>query len=629
MTPASEHIEQHQHPLVGRASFKTIILAVAIAVAIFVFDLLTPLGVAGGVPYVALVLIGIWFPRDKDIVILAAVGSALTVLGYFVSPPGGDHWVVLLNRGLALFAIWAVAIHMVSRFRLKEASMRADEQKNIAHKRLLDAFESVPTMMALYDSEDRFVQCNQEYKKALHKVADMLVPGTSFHDISLSGAQRGMVKGYEDRPEEWVRVRTERLHNPGSPVLHQQQDGRWVLTADHKVADGSTFITRTDVSAVFKAETALREIESRFKKSQDYASIGTWDWNILDGSLFWSEQIMPLFGYEPGSVETTYENFVAAIHPDDRKQVTDAVQDCVENGAEYDVEHRVVWTDGTVRWLHEKGNVERDEDGTPLKMLGVVWDITGRKEAQIAMHLALKQADIANKVKSELMANMSHELRTPLNAIIGFTGSIMAETFGPIGNEKYLEYIDHISSSGQHLLELINDILDVSAIEVGKLELHEDNMVVDDLIESSIQLIKERADLKQIQLHTNLQADLPILYADARRMKQILLNLLSNAVKFTPDEGTVTLSASQNNDGACVFITADTGIGMSDTERTKAMTQFGQVDSSLSRKEEGTGLGLPLTMGLVELHGGTFHMVSEKGVGTTVTVTLPPERMVS
>ena len=235
----------------------------------------------------------------------------------------------------------------------------------------------------------------------------------------------------------------------------------------------------------------------------------------------------------------------------------------------------------------------------------------------------------ASNAKSSFLSNMSHELRTPLNAIIGFTGAIKAEIFGPVGNDKYLEYIDHIGSSGQHLLELINDILDVSAIEAGKLELHEDNIVVDDLVEASIQFIKARAEQKQIHLHTDIQTALPMLYADTRRMKQILLNLLSNAVKFTPDEGTVTLSVSQNNGGGHVFITTDTGIGMSDVELAKAMVQFGQVDSCLNRKEEGTGLGLPLTMGLVELHGGMLDIISEKGVGTTVTLTFPPARAVS
>ena len=153
-------------------------------------------------------------------------------------------------------------------------------------------------------------------------------------------------------------------------------------------------------------------------------------------------------------------------------------------------------------------------------------------------------------------------------------------------------------------------------------------MVVDDLVESSIRLISDRAKQKQIHLKTNVQKSLPLFYADARRIKQILLNLLSNAVKFTPDKGSVTLSVSLEDDGGHVFIVTDTGVGMNHVELAKAMTQFGQVDSGLSRKEQGSGLGLPLTKGLIDLHGGTIDIISEKGDGTTVTVKFTRERVV-
>ena len=282
--------------------------------------------------------------------------------------------------------------------------------------------------------------------------------------------------------------------------------------------------------------------------------------------------------------------------------------------------------DGTHFWVNETIGPVRDESGAISHYVATHEDITPRKEAEITMKQAVEQSEIANRAKSELLANMSHELRTPLNAIIGFTGSIKAETFGPLGHEKYSEYINDISGSGQHLLELINDILDVSAIEAGKLELHEDPLVIEDLVEASVRLIQDRADHKNINLNVNVADSLPTLYADVRRMKQILLNLISNAIKFTPNDGMVTLSVTYDEARGHVFTIIDNGIGMNHVELAKAMSEFGQVDSGLNRKEEGTGLGLPLTKGLVELHGGTFDITSEKGKGTTVTIHLPKER---
>ncbi len=242
---------------------------------------------------------------------------------------------------------------------------------------------------------------------------------------------------------------------------------------------------------------------------------------------------------------------------------------------------------------------------------------------------SMEKVSIANRAKSELMANMSHELRTPLNAIIGFSSFIKDEILGPIGNDKYKEYLDDISHSGQHLLELINDILDVSAIESGKLELHESEQRIADLADASIRLVRPRAMEGSVNLDSAINEDLPGLYADGRRVKQILLNLLSNAVKLTPPDGTVLLDVSLDDAGAHVLTITDNGIGMNEEELGKAMTEFGQVGRSNAEKHEGAGLGLPLTKGLVELHGGSFGISSAKNKGTSVTVTFPKERVVT
>jgi signal transduction histidine kinase len=215
-----------------------------------------------------------------------------------------------------------------------------------------------------------------------------------------------------------------------------------------------------------------------------------------------------------------------------------------------------------------------------------------------------------------------------LNAIIGFSEVITNETFGPIGSVKYREYTNDIHESGHHLLGLINDILDLSKVESGTEELHEDKIEIPEIISSALKMVRQRAEQGGIKLEIELRDQLPALRADERKLKQILVNLLSNAIKFTDAGGNVTLSVRCRMDSGYVFQIADTGIGIAPEDIPKALSRFGQVDGDLNRQFEGTGLGLPLTKALVELHGGALDLQSEVGVGTTVTVRFPAERLV-
>jgi len=269
---------------------------------------------------------------------------------------------------------------------------------------------------------------------------------------------------------------------------------------------------------------------------------------------------------------------------------------------------------------------ERMSDGSTFL---VNTDITERKAADEAMLAIVKESEIANRTKSEFLANMSHELRTPLNAIIGFSEIIKDDTFGPVGSTKYREYADDIHTSGQHLLALINDILDLSKVESGSNELHEESNDIPEIANAIMKLVLGLAHTGNVKLELDVSDDISKLYADERKVKQILLNLLSNAIKFTPDGGKVTLKIWSRAASGYVFQVIDTGIGIAFEDIPKALTPFQQIDSGLNRRHEGTGLGLPLTKSLVEMHGGYLDLQSEVGVGTTVTVRFPAERIVT
>ncbi len=254
-------------------------------------------------------------------------------------------------------------------------------------------------------------------------------------------------------------------------------------------------------------------------------------------------------------------------------------------------------------------------------------ELAERKTEAMRLRDVTRGAVMATQAKSELLANVSHELRTPLNAIIGFSEILESQMIGTIENPKYREYIGDIGVAGRHLLNLINDILDFSKLESGEMELQEDTLDVSELIYSAHVLVKNAAESSNVKITMDIADNLPNIYADERRLKQIMLNLLSNAIKFTPPGGEITVKAWCSPNAGHVIQVSDTGIGIAAENIPKALSPFGQIDNSLSREYQGTGLGLPLSKFLTEMHGGSLNVESELGVGTTITIRLPSGRV--
>lgn len=503
-----------------------------------------------------------------------------------------------------------------------------------------------------------------------------------------------------------------------------------------------------DVTERREASDALYKSEERLRRSQLYANIGTWDWNIRTGELICSERICSLFGYPESQQDSSYKNYFNNVHPDDRQRLVDAINACVQQGAEFNIEFRCVWPDGRVRWLLERGDVVRAEDGTPLNMLGVAQDITKRKLVElqsleqqarlvifkhiienvadgvvtidpdgiirsfnpaaeklfgysaaeiINQHVSLlmpepyhskhgrhlerynaeplkaivgkqielagrhkdgtifplelsvsamdinqsqhfagilrdiserkqyeqqiiaakDEAERANSAKSEFLSSMSHELRTPMNAILGF-GQLLEIEAGL--SEEQADYVDEMLKAGRHLLELINEVLDLAKIESGNVNLSLEPLVCSELVIECLALVKPIAQVKGIAIKDALVGAHTV-RADHTRLKQVLLNLLSNAIKYNRPQGEVAVQVIARN-GFVRFAVSDTGYGIPVARYREVFQPFSRLGAEES-EIEGTGIGLTICRRLMKMMGGTIGMESEEGQGSIFWVELP------
>lgn len=365
----------------------------------------------------------------------------------------------------------------------------------------------------------------------------------------------------------------------------------------------------------------LKIANDRFYRSQTAADIGTWDWDISTGALFWSERIAPLFGYPEGELETSYENFLASVHPDDRERVQNAVDACINDGAHYDIDHRIVWPNGEVRWVNEKGDVSRDSQGNVIKMLGVVQDISRAKHAEENLLKARVRAEKASRAKSEFLSLMSHELRTPLNTVLGFTQLLRQEEL----SDNQSLYTEQIHDGSQMLLKLVNNVLDLSRIEADPEQAKLEAVDLHHLTQSCLSQMKAQAQKAGITLEHQCDGNHPFVKADFLRLKQGVLNLISNAIKYNRPEGIVSVNCETINGDFLRLTVKDTGKGIPAERQAELFQPFSRLDFKNS-SIEGAGIGLLITKKLIESMHGEVGVESTPGEGSVFWIDLPTVR---
>jgi len=508
--------------------------------------------------------------------------------------------------------------------RLRSSGARHEQEMRRSREQLLSVLDAVPAMIGATDADSRYIFINQSMAAFLGISPDEAV-GKS--QIDLFGEEVGSAR----RKASQKIVATGEAPPPVEVSVTDRSGGQRTLLStkrpfyDESGKSRNVVSVDLDITDRKLAENELAEQRHFLRAVID--NIPSWIFTTNSGgcvtlannafAVACGTTVDEIEGQLYSTIETCRDEIEQIKADDDALMTGDSEMTFAER--------RFITADDEARWI-QFTKVRFPGTNGDKKILTIGSDFTERKAAENALRSAKEQAEAASRSKTEFLANMSHELRTPLNAIIGFAEMIEKGLLGPIENPKYPEYARNINDSGQHLLSIINDILEVSKIEAGQIEITDQIVEVAQVIEDVIRIVRPRADEQNLDLEIEVGADLPALRADERKVKQVLLNLLSNAIKFTPSGGKVRIDASILSDRSLKVRVADTGMGIAEEDVPRALERFGQVEHVMTRLHSGTGLGLPLSAGLIELHGGTLALESKEGEGTVVTVTFPPER---
>jgi PAS domain S-box-containing protein len=596
-------------------------------------------------------LLGTISPKDRDrfdieIARSARDGSSYDIELRSIVASGEEKWlrsIAKTSRRAEGSIVWDGIILDISDRKGAQAEAAA------ASSRLLGAVEALTEAVAVFDDEDRLVLCNARFREISSGIADLLVPGATFEALIRASVSRGRFQEAIGREEEWITDRMSR-HRAASGSFEQQLADRWLQVLEQRTPEGGVILLATDITEVKRRQEAMTLLAGGAAEEQGFLSTAALSlrrglgcrWagvcRMLPGGkraevLAWvdGDAPLPTFAYDlagtPCADLLENGNFfvvpsgIVERYPDDAELAQMGAESYI-GAVLRDVRGRVM---GHVFGISDRpdptASSKRDLMGLVAARVGLELQ---RLEAERQLVAAKEHAELASRAKSDFLANMSNELRTPLNAVIGFSQMIAQEILGPVGRREYADYARDIQSSSMHLLELISDILDVSKVEAGMMSLRPAPTDIPAVINACCRLMQPRAAEAKVTLVSEVTENLAVIIADETMVKQIALNLLSNAVKFTPEGGEVRVRADWTKEGGVEIVVSDTGIGIDPGDIERVLRPFGQVETALTRRFPGTGLGLPLSKRLAELHGGTLTLESSLGRGTTATVFLPP-----
>ena len=558
-------------------------------------------------------------------------GGSFEILNY--SKTGQPYWIALtispvVNDAGELEHFIAIEEDITARKTAEEELMHSHAELQLALNRADKALSSLKAYQLALDEHAIVAMTDRAGRVTF--VNEAFCQASGYTREELLGKNHRILNSDVHPPEFfrqlWQTISTGNSWN--GEICNQRKDGSyyWVDTTiiplkDERGRVESYVSIRYNITKRKQAIEELERSEERFHLAVDGSFDGIWDADFISDHVYFSPRYKEILGYDRDeeNFPSTFADTLALVHPEDADKVVKVFEAHLDNGTPYTVEHRLRLKDGSYRWFRARGQAVWDKDGSPTRMVGSTTDVDQLISARLQSEKALEATEQANRLKSEFLANMSHEIRTPLNGILGMAQILERTQL----DDKQHEFLSTIRSSGDALLAIINDVLDISKIEAGLTELVSDSFDVSDLLSQTADAIRGIAAQKNIELRTTLIGEERVeAIGDAKRIRQILINLAGNAVKFT-DAGSVELKADLVGDGKIRFSVTDTGIGIKEDQLDHIFGRFTQADGSASRRYGGTGLGLAISKDLVELMGGEIGVTSEYGQGSTFWFTMP------